>query len=206
VRVVIAEDQVLLREHGIDVVAQADDGEGLLRVIAGHRPDLAIVDVRLPPTFTDEGLRAAVEARRQQPGLGVLVLSQHVEVMYFDELMASGSGGVGYLLKERVAEVRVFLDAITRVAEGGTALDREVVSQLVGGDDEGTLGGLSPREREVLALMAEGRSNAAIARQLVVSPSAVEKHVTSIFGKLDLPATGDEHRRVLAVLAWLTSG
>lgn len=210
-RVVIAEDQVLLREglvsllrdHGIDVVAQADDGEGLLRVIAGHRPDLAIVDVRLPPSFTDEGLRAAVEARRRQPGLGVLVLSQHVEAMYFDELMAAGDGGVGYLLKERVAEVRVFLDAIARVAEGGTALDRDVVTQLVRGDTDGPLAALSPREHEVLALMAEGRSNAAIARQLMVSPSAVEKHVTSIFGKLDLPATGDEHRRVLAVLTYL---
>jgi DNA-binding NarL/FixJ family response regulator len=216
VRVVIAEDQVLLREglaallreSGLEVVAQADDGPGLLRIVAGHKPDLAIVDVRLPPTFTDEGVRAAIEARRRQPGLGVLVLSQHVEPAYTAELMAPGEGGVGYLLKERVGEVREFLDAIQRVAAGGTALDREVVAQLVRGrgrgeGDGGRLGSLTAREREVLAMMAEGRTNAAIARALVVTPSAVEKHVTSIFVKLELPASGDAHRRVLAVLAWL---
>ena len=213
-RVVIAEDQALLREglcallreHDVEVAAQVEDGEGLLRVVAGHKPDLAIVDVRLPPTFTDEGLRAAIEARRRQPGLGVLVLSQHVEPAYAAELTALGDGGIGYLLKERVADVRDFLDAVRRVAAGGTALDRDVVTQLVRGRDE-PLGELTGREREVLALMAEGRTNAAIAKQLVVTPSAVEKHVTSIFQRLGLPASSDDHRRVLAVLAWLrTSG
>lgn len=213
-RVVIVEDHVLLREglvallreHDIEVVAQAEDAEGLLRVLAGHKPDLAIVDVRLPPTFTDEGIRAAIEARRRWPELGVLVLSQDVEEAYTSELLDAGEGGFGYLLKERVGEVRQFLDALHRVARGGTALDREVVARLVGNDrrgGEGGLGELTPREREVLSLMAEGRSNAAIARELVVTPGAVEKHVTSIFSKLDLPVTGDEHRRVLAVLAWL---
>jgi len=216
VRVVIVEDQVLLREglvsllreRGIDVVAQAEDADGLLRVVAGHRPDLAIVDVRLPPTFTDEGLRAAVEARRRQPGLGVLVLSQAVEPAYSEELLEAGHGGVGYLLKERVGEVDTFFDAIERVAAGGTALDRDVVAQLVRRRDRagGALALLTDRERDVLSLMAEGRSNAAIARALVVTPSAVEKHVTSIFAKLDLPAGGDDHRRVLAVLIWLGEG
>jgi DNA-binding NarL/FixJ family response regulator len=199
----------LLREHDVDVVAQAEDGEGLLRIVAGHRPDLALVDVRLPPTFTDEGLRAAIEARRRHPGLNILVLSQYVEPVYTAELLESGQGGVGYLLKERVSEVRSFMDAVNRVAEGGTALDREVVSELVkrrtgvGAGD--ALASLTPREREVLELMAEGRTNAAIARQLVVTPGAVEKHVTNIFGKLDLAATNDDHRRVLAVLTFLRS-
>jgi DNA-binding NarL/FixJ family response regulator len=199
----------LLREHDVDVVAQAEDAEGLLRIVAGHKPDLALVDVRLPPTFTDEGLRAAIEARRRHPGLNILVLSQYVEPIYTAELLESGQGGVGYLLKERVSEVRSFMDAVNRVAEGGTALDREVVSELVkrrtgvGADD--ALGSLTPREREVLELMAEGRTNAAIARQLVVTPGAVEKHVTNIFGKLDLAATNDDHRRVLAVLTFLRS-
>jgi DNA-binding NarL/FixJ family response regulator len=199
----------LLREHDVDVVAQAEDAEGLLRIVAGHRPDLALVDVRLPPTFTDEGLRAAIEARRRHPGLNILVLSQYVEPIYTAELLESGQGGVGYLLKERVSEVRSFMDAVNRVAEGGTALDREVVSELVkrrtgvGAGD--ALGSLTPREREVLELMAEGRTNAAIARQLVVTPGAVEKHVTNIFGKLDLAATNDDHRRVLAVLTFLRS-
>ena len=216
-RVVIAEDQALLREgivallreKGFDVVAQAEDGEGLLRIIGGHKPDLAIVDVRLPPTFTDEGIRAAIEARRRQPGLGILILSQYVEPVYTAELLATGQGGIGYLLKERAGDVPVFLDAVRRVAEGGTALDREVVAELVqsrrdGGDDP--LDALSPREREVLGLMAEGRTNAAIARAMVVTLGAVEKHISNIFNKLDLPATDDDHRRVLAVLTYLRAG
>ena len=217
-RVVIAEDNALLREgliallsdHDIEVVAQAEDAEGLLRVINGHKPDLAIVDVRMPPTFTDEGVRAAIEARRRHPGVGILILSQYVEPAYTSELLAEGADGVGYLLKERVGEVRTFLDAIRRVAEGGTALDSEVVSTLLRARDPrdgdgGELGALSPREREVLGLMAEGRTNAAIARELVITASAVEKHVSSIFAKLDLPASDDDHRRVLAVLAYLRS-
>jgi DNA-binding NarL/FixJ family response regulator len=213
-RVVIAEDQALLREglvallreHEIDVVAQAEDGAGLLRVVGGHKPDLAIVDVRLPPTFTDEGIRAAIEARQRQPGLGILILSQYVEPVYTAELLASGGGGIGYLLKERVGDVPAFLDAVRRVAGGGTALDREVVAELVhsrGGDGQGELEALTPREREVLSLMAEGRTNAAIARHLVVTPGAVEKHISNIFSKLDLPHTDDDHRRVLAVLTYL---
>ena len=214
-RVVIVEDQALLREglvallreQGIDVVAQAEDAPGLLRIVAGHKPDLAIVDVRLPPSFTDEGLRAALEARERQPGLGVLVLSQYVEPVYTAELLESGEGGIGYLLKERVGDVRGFVDAVERVARGGTALDREVVAELVrsraGQTGDPALAALTPREREVLELMAEGRTNAAIARAMVVTAGAVEKHVSSIFGKLDLPSTDDDHRRVLAVLAYL---
>ena len=213
-RVVIAEDQVLLREglvallreQDIDVVAQAEDADGLLRYLAGHKPDLAIVDVRLPPTFTDEGVRAAIEARERFPGVGILILSQYVEPVYTAELLATGEGGIGYLLKERVGDVPAFLDAVRRVADGGTALDREVVAELVhakrGGDDS-TLAELTPREHEVLELMAEGRTNAAIARAMVVTPGAVEKHISSIFGKLGLAATDDDHRRVLAVLAYL---
>jgi DNA-binding NarL/FixJ family response regulator len=216
VRVVIAEDLALLREGvvallrdaGIDVVAQAEDADGLLRIVAGHKPDLAIVDVRLPPSFTDEGLRAALEARRRQPGLGVLILSQYVEPVYTSELLASaGDGGIGYLLKERVGDVRGFVDAVERVAAGGTALDRSVVAELVksrGGGD--AFAALTPREREVMELMAEGKTNAAIARAMVVQPGAVEKHISSIFTKLDLPASDDDHRRVLAVLAYLRSG
>jgi DNA-binding NarL/FixJ family response regulator len=217
-RVVIVEDQALLREgivallreHHIDVVAQAEDGPGLLRIVDGHKPDLAIVDVRLPPTFTDEGIRAAIRARERRPDTGILILSQYVEPAYTAELLASGEGGVGYLLKERVGEVRAFLDAVKRVAEGGTALDREVVAELVrsrdpAGDDP-TLATLTLREREVLALMAEGRTNTAIARALVVTPGAVEKHVSNIFAKLDLPITPDDHRRVLAVLTFLHAG
>jgi DNA-binding NarL/FixJ family response regulator len=215
VRVVIVEDQALLREgivallqeNGIEVVAQAQDGEGLLRVVAGHKPDLAIVDVRLPPTFTDEGIRAALEARRRHPELAVLVLSQYVEPVYTGELLASGQSGVGYLLKERVSEVRSFLDAVERVAGGGTALDREVIASLVREQDrrgrDEALDELTRRERETLSLIAQGRSNAAIARELVITLGAVEKHVTNIFAKLDLPATDDDHRRVLAVLAYL---
>ena len=214
-RVVIAEDQALLREgivallreHDVDVVAQAEDAPGLLRIVSGHKPDLAIVDVRLPPTFSDEGIRAAIAARERRPGLGVLILSQYVEPVYTAELLASGgSGGVGYLLKESVGDVPAFLDAVRRVAAGGTALDREVVAELVqtrGAGAQGELAALTPREREVLALMAEGRTNAAIARAIVVTPGAVEKHVSNIFTKLDLPQTDDDHRRVLAVLAYL---
>jgi DNA-binding NarL/FixJ family response regulator len=214
-RVVIVEDQALLREGitallreaGVDVVAQAEDGPGLLRIVAGHKPDLAIVDVRLPPTFTDEGIRAAIEARRRQPGLAILVLSQYVEPVYGAELLDSGESGVGYLLKERVGDVTGFLEAIERVADGGTAIDREVVTELVRARTpraaRSGLDALTPREHEVLALIAEGRTNAAIARELVVSVGAVEKHISSIFGKLDLPASDDDHRRVLAVLAYL---
>jgi DNA-binding NarL/FixJ family response regulator len=214
VRVVIAEDQALLREglvallreNDVDVVAQVDDGPGLLRVIGGHKPDLAIVDVRLPPTFTDEGVRAAIEARERHPDVGILILSQYIEPVYTGELLATGEGGIGYLLKERVGDIPAFLDALRRVAAGGTALDREVVAELMrnrGRDAEGPLSALSPREREVLGLMAEGRTNAAIARALIVTPGAVEKHISNIFSKLDLAATDDDHRRVLAVVTFL---
>ncbi|HXE43676.1 MAG TPA: response regulator transcription factor [Conexibacter sp.] len=214
-RVVIAEDHALLRagvvallrEQEIEVVAEAEDGEGLLRIVAGHKPDLAIVDVRLPPTFTDEGVRAAIAARERHPGLAVLILSQYVEPVYTAELLRGGEGGVGYLLKERVGDVRGFVEAVRRVADGGTALDREVVAELVqtrGAEGDGErLELLTPRERETLELMAEGRTNAAIARAMVVTPGAVEKHISNVFAKLDLPATDDDHRRVLAVLAYL---
>ena len=214
-RIVIAEDNALLREglvalvreRGIEVVAHAEDGPGLLRVVGAHKPDLAIVDVRLPPTFTDEGVRAAIELRARHPETGILILSQYVEPVYTAELLAAGAAGFGYLLKERVGDVRAFVEAIERVAAGGTALDGEVVSELfrnrAGTASEGALAALTPREREVIALMAEGRTNAAIARELVVTGGAVEKHVSSIFSKLDLPATDDDHRRVLAVLTYL---
>ena len=214
-RVVIAEDQALLREgivallreQEIDVVAQAEDGAGLLRIVGGHKPDLAIVDVRLPPTFTDEGIRAALEARARFPELGILILSQYVEPIYTAELLEAGEGGIGYLLKERVGDVKAFVGAVERVARGGTALDREVVAELVRSRDPGGSGGalaaLTPRESEVLSLMAEGRTNAAIARSLVVTPGAVEKHISNIFSKLDLPTTDEDHRRVLAVLTFL---
>jgi DNA-binding NarL/FixJ family response regulator len=212
-RVVIAEDLALLRaglvallrENDIDVVAQVEDGPALLSAIAGHKPDLAIVDVRLPPSFSDEGLLAAIEARRRQPQLGVLVLSQYVETAYASELIGGDSAGIGYLLKERVGDVRGFLDALQRVADGGTVLDRQVVAELLA-PREGAMKGLSvltAREREVLALMAEGRSNTAIAESMVVTPGAVEKHITNIFAKLGLAACDDDHRRVLAVLAYL---
>ena len=211
----VVEDNALLREglvallteNGVEVVAQADDGPGLLRIVGGHKPDVAIVDVRLPPTFTDEGVRAAIEARGRHPGVGILILSQYVEPVYTQELLAAGEGGVGYLLKERVGEVRAFLEAVERVAAGGTALDREVVAELMGGSKtqtrEAGLDALTPREHEALQLMAEGRTNAAIARAMVITPGAVEKHISSIFGKLNLPVTDDDHRRVLAVLAFL---
>jgi DNA-binding NarL/FixJ family response regulator len=212
VRVVIAEDLALLREglsrllseSGFEVVAAVEDGPGLVRAVNGHKPDVCIVDVRLPPTFTDEGVRAALEARAQHPGLPVLVLSQYVERTYAAELLSDGRGGVGYLLKDRVADVREFVDAVRRVAEGGTAMDPEAVAQLLGGrTEDGPLDDLTPREREVLGLMAEGRTNHAIADALVVTEGAVEKHVSNIFGKLGLPPSDADHRRVLAVLAFV---
>ncbi len=214
-RVVIAEDLALLREglvallreNDIEVVAQVEDGPGLLRAIDGHHPDLAIVDVRLPPSHSDEGILAAIEARRRHPSLGVLVLSQYVETAYASELIGenTASAGIGYLLKERVGDVRAFLDALHRVAEGGTVLDRQVITQLLAARDGGVdgLSQLTGREREVLELMAEGRSNSAIAESMVVTAGAVEKHITNIFAKLDLPACDDDHRRVLAVLAYV---
>jgi DNA-binding NarL/FixJ family response regulator len=214
-RVVIVEDHALLREgiiallqeNDIEVVAQAQDADGFLRIVDGHKPDLAICDVRLPPTFTDEGIRAALEARRRHPGLAILVLSQYVEPAYSAELLATGESGVGYLLKERVSEVRNFIDAVNQVAAGGTALDREVVTSLIR-DRNNTpthtaLDALTPREHQTLELVAQGRSNAAIARELVVTLGAVEKHISNIFGKLGLPTTDDDHRRVLAVLTYL---
>ena len=211
-RVVIADDSVLLREGvvrllddaGFEVVAQAGDPEDLLRKVRAHKPDVAIVDVRMPPTHTDEGLQAAKSIRSEMPGTGVLMLSQYVEEEYVADLVAEDAEGVGYLLKDRVADIEAFTSAVRRVAEGGSALDPEVVSLLLGRrrhDDP--LAELTPRERAVLGLMAEGYSNHAIAEQLVVTERAVEKHVTSIFGKLRLPASGESHRRVLAVLAYL---
>ncbi|HEX8859426.1 MAG TPA: response regulator transcription factor [Actinomycetes bacterium] len=211
-RVVIAEDAVLLRaglerllaEGDFEVVGTVGDGPGLIAAAAALRPDIAIVDVRMPPTHTDEGLRAALEVRRLVPATAILVLSQYVEERYALELIGSNAEGVGYLLKDRVADVAEFLAAVRRVGEGGTALDPEVVAQLLGRRRRGNpLDALSPREREVLALMAEGRSNAAIAAELVVTDGAVEKHVSNIFAKLGLPATASDHRRVLAVLTYL---
>jgi DNA-binding NarL/FixJ family response regulator len=212
VRVVVADDSVLLREGlvrllaeaGMEVVGQASDAEDLLRKVGAHRPDVAIVDVRMPPTQTDEGLRAAAEIRDRFPDTGVLVLSQDVEEGYAMELLGTHAEGVGYLIKDRVADLDRFVDAVRRVGEGGSALDPEVVSRLIGRTRAADpLVEISPRERTVLELMAEGRSNKAIARELVVTDRAVEKHVTSIFTKLDLPPTPDDHRRVLAVLTFL---
>jgi DNA-binding NarL/FixJ family response regulator len=209
---VIADDAVLLREGlvrllaetGHDVVAAVADGPALVAAVAEHRPDVSIVDVRMPPTHTDEGLRAAVEARSRVPGSPVLVLSQYVEVSYADDLLADGRGGIGYLLKDRVADIGDFLDGLRRVAAGGTVLDPEVVAQLFARRRRhDPLAALTAREREVLGLMAEGRSNTAIARRLVVTEGAVEKHVRNIFTKLDLPPDDEQHRRVLAVLAYL---
>lgn len=211
-RIVIAEDSVLLREGitrllidaGCDVVARVGDGPGLVAAIAHHRPDVSIVDVRMPPSFRDEGLRAAIEARRRVPGSPLLVLSQYVEERYAGELLESGAEGTGYLLKDRVADVAEFVDAVRRVAAGGTVLDPEVVAQLVVRRRRNDrLEALSEREREVLALMAEGRSNSAIAELLVVGDGTVEKHVSSIFAKLGLAPADSDHRRVLAVLAYL---
>ncbi len=214
-RVVIAEDLALLRDgivrllrdSGMEVVAAVEDGEALVEAVARERPDVAVVDVRLPPSFRDEGLRAALEARRRVPGTAVLVVSQYVEQTYAVELLADGAGGVGYLLKERIADPADFVEAVRRVADGGTAMDPEVVAQLVARRGRAsTLADLTPREREVLELMAEGRSNAAIAEAMVVTEGAVEKHVSNIFGKLGLTSSEGAHRRVLAVLAFLRSG
>lgn len=209
--VVIAEDSVLLRagiqrllaDEDIEVVAAVEDGDSLLIAVSEHRPDLAIVDVRMPPTFTDEGLRAALAAREQQPGLPVLVLSQYVEERYAVELLAGGAGGVGYLLKERVANVAEFVDAVHRVAGGGTCIDQEVIAQLMARGRRNPIDVLTPREREVLGLMAQGLSNVAIAKSLTVSDGAVEKHVGNIFSKLGLEPSAEEHRRVRAVLTFL---
>jgi DNA-binding NarL/FixJ family response regulator len=214
VRVVIAEDLTLLREgltrlladRGWEIVAAVDDGPKLVAAIVEHRPDIAIVDVRLPPSFTDEGVRAAIEARERVPGTPILILSQYVEESYAADLLAGDGGGVGYLLKDRVADVRQFVESLERVAAGGTAMDPEVVAQLLGRrDNRGPLSELTPREREVLEQMAEGRSNSGIAAELGISPSAVEKHVKQVFSKLDLPPSDGDHRRVLAVLAHLGS-
>jgi len=212
VRVVIAEDLALLRDgitrllrdNDIEVVAAVGDGEALVREVVARRPDLAVVDIRLPPDFHDEGLRAALAVRRHAPGTAVLVISQYVEPTYAEELLADRGGGVGYLLKDRVMHVADFLEAVRRVADGGTALDPEVVAQLFARRRQNDpLDRLTPREHEVLGLMAEGRSNAGIAEALVLTVGAVEKHVQSILSKLDLPQSATDHRRVLAVLAYL---
>ncbi|MFD8527549.1 response regulator [Streptosporangium canum] len=214
-RVVVADDAVLIREglirlleeFGCEVVAAVGDGDGLVEAVAAHRPDVSVVDVRMPPGFTDEGLRAAVEARRRVPGAPMLILSQYVEVSYADDLLADARGAVGYLLKDRVVDVDDFMGGLRTVAAGGTIFDPQVVAQLmVRRRRDDPLALLTPREREVLGLMAEGRSNPAIGRQLVISDGAVEKHIRSIFAKLGLYAEdGDQHRRVLAVLAYLRS-
>lgn len=217
-KIVIAEDSAILRDglvallarRGHDVVAQSDDGPGLLSALAGIvgengvLPDVAVIDIRMPPTFTDEGLRTALQLRVDHPGVGVLLFSQYVETRYASELLAGNARGVGYLLKDRVADVSEFIDALERIAAGQTVLDPEVVSQIMGvsRSDDG-LARLTPREREVLELMAQGRSNGAIAEALFLSYGAVEKNVTSIFSKLDLPPDGGDHRRVLAVLRLL---
>lgn len=213
-RVLVAEDNALLRDgltrmltaYGFEVVDAVDNGPSLVPALLRHRPDVAVIDVRLPPTFTDEGLRAALEARRQVPTLPILILSQHVEQTYARQLLSDRGGSVGYLLKDRVTNVGQFVDAVRRVAAGGTALDPEVVSQLLTRHayDE-PLGALTAREREVLGLIAEGRSNAAIAKQLFVTEKAIAKHINNIFGKLALPPSEDDNRRVLAVLAYLNA-
>ena len=211
-RAIVADDTALLREGvsrilesaGIEVVGKAADAEDLMRKVRAHKPDVAIVDIRMPPDNTDDGLRAAVAIRAEFPDTGVLVLSQYIEEEYAVDLVAASAEGVGYLLKDRVADVDRFIDAVNRVADGGSALDPEVVNQLVGRQRrDDPLEEISPREREVLGLMAEGRSNGAIAEELVVTERAVEKHVTSIFSKLDLTPAAEDHRRVLAVLAFL---
>ncbi|MBA6437340.1 MULTISPECIES: response regulator transcription factor [Streptomyces] len=213
-RAVIAEDSVLLRiglvkvvqTAGFEVVAEADDAEGLLAAVEEHRPDIAVVDVRMPPGFTDEGVRAALLIRRQWPDTAVLLLSQYVEERYAADLLTSHTEGIGYLLKQRVADVEEFIDALRRVAGGGTALDPQVVAQLLVRRHSDPLDRLTSRERDVLELMAGGRSNAGIAGALVISESAVAKHINSIFGKLDLPVAEADHRRVLAVLRFLGVG
>jgi DNA-binding NarL/FixJ family response regulator len=212
VRVVIAEDLFLLRDgltrmleaHGLQVTAAVDNPDDLLAAVTADQPDVAVVDVRLPPSYTDEGLRAALAARRAVPGLPVLVLSQYVEQLYARELLADGSGGIGYLLKDRVFDSAQFVDAVRRVASGGTAMDPEVIARLLArGRGDSAVAALTAREREVLGLMAEGRSNAAIAARLVITERAVAKHTASIFIKLDLQPSDDDNRRVLAVLAYL---
>jgi DNA-binding NarL/FixJ family response regulator len=212
VRVIVADDSMLVREGvarlleeaGLEVVGQAADGEALMRKVRSHKPDVAIIDIRMPPTHTDEGLRAALAIREELPSTGVLVLSEYIEEEYAVELLGDDAAGVGYLLKERVLDPKRFADAVQRVAEGGSALDPEVVSQMLGRRRiKDPLTELTSSERNVLALMAEGRSNQAIAHTLVISERAVEKHVTSIFAKLNLPLAAEDHRRVLAVLAFL---
>ena len=213
-RVVLAEDLFLLRDglvrlleaYGFEIVAAVDNGPDLVRSLRELKPDVAVVDVRMPPTFTDEGLQAALRARRESPGLPVLVLSQYVEQLYARELLADGTGAVGYLLKDRVFDSDQFVDAVRRVAAGGTVMDPEVIAKLLAHNarDE-PLGALTPREREVLALMAEGRSNAAVAERMVVTEGAVTKHISSIFAKLGLPPSDMDNRRVLAVLAYLNT-
>ena len=210
-RAVICEDLALLRDgltrlledNGIEVVAAVDRGDYFVSAAIGHKPDVCVVDVRLPPTFRDEGLRAALAAREKLPGLPVLILSQYVEQTYAAELLADGVGGIGYLLKDRVGDVDEFVAAVRKVANGGTVLDPEVVAQILARRRSSALDDLTPREREVLALIAEGRSNQAIAEAMVVTEGAVEKHVSSIFGRLGLPANEEDNRRVLAVLAYL---
>jgi DNA-binding NarL/FixJ family response regulator len=211
VRVVIAEDHALLRDgltrllqaYGFDVVAAVDNGPALLPALITHQPEVAVIDVRLPPTFTDEGLQAAIAARGQHPGLPVLMLSQHVEPLYARELLGTPGGGVGYLLKDRVSHVGEFIDAVRRVADGGTAMDPEVISQLLARREP--LAVLTPREREVLGEMAEGLSNAAIAAKLRITEKAVSKHINNIFTKLEMPPSDDNNRRVLAVLTYLNA-
>lgn len=212
IRVVIAEDSAILRDglhqllsdRGFSVVRAVADAVGLEQAVAEESPDVAVVDIRMPPTFTDEGLRSAIRLRSDHPDVGILVFSQYVETRFAAELLAGGAAGIGYLLKDRVADVADFVEALVRVASGGTALDPEVVTQLMGASRRrDALSGLSTRERQVLALMAEGRTNSAIAAVLVVSEGAVEKHIANIFSKLDLPASSTDHRRVLAVLRYL---
>jgi len=212
IRVAIAEDTAILRdglvqllaERGFEITDAVGDPGALRSAVGEGSPDVVVIDIRMPPTFTDEGLRVAIELRKEHPGLGILLFSQYIETRYAAELLADDATGIGYLLKDRVADVSDFVDALVRVASGGTALDPEVVTQLVGASrKKGSISSLSPREREVLSLMAEGRSNAAIARTLVVSEGAVEKHVANIFTKLDLPVSQSDHRRVLAVLRFL---
>jgi DNA-binding NarL/FixJ family response regulator len=211
VRVVIAEDLALLRDgltrllrdNGFEVAAAVGDGDALIHAVTLERPDIAIVDIRLPPSFRDEGVRAALELRRRNPDTAILVVSQYVELTYATELLSDGQGGVGYLLKDRIMDVAEFVDAVRRVAEGGTALDPEVVAQLFSRQKRGPLEELTPRELEVLGLMAEGRSNAAIAEELTLTVGAVEKHIANILMKLRLPPSDTDHRRVLAVLAYL---
>jgi len=212
-RVILGEDSVLLRagiarlleDSGFEVVGQAGDADDLLRKVRAHKPDVAIVDIRMPPTHTDEGLRVARVIRAELPNTAVLVLSQYLEHDYAIELLSDSAEGVGYLLKDRIADIERFIDSIRRVADRGSVLDPEVVKEMLGRRRTGPLDELTPREREILALMAEGRSNHAIAEQLVITERAVEKHVTSIFAKLNLPATPDDHRRVLAVLTYLNA-